>query len=155
MLTEKQQKALDKAKASKALTMGTSVFTTGTKFIITGYTYESVEDSDNFYPVFKTSLGDSATLSVASLLRAKAIKPYVDKKTGGTISVRTPEGSFHDELRAVLAQHRGKSADEILPILVEAFKDRLIRVRLREYVTVETPYGDRAKPLCHLEFVKD
>lgn len=150
MLNEAQ--ALEQAKNSKSLTMGTSAFTTGAQFTISGYSYEAVENSDNRYPAFVTSLG---SLSVQSLLRAKAVKPYVDKATGETIFARQPQGELHDLIRRILAENRGKTNDEVLPLLVEACKDKTFVVRLREYITIETQYGDRAVPMAHIDMVHD
>lgn len=144
-----KDKALEKAKNSKALTMGTSAFVTGAQFTITGYSYEAVEGSDAFYPAFQTPLG---TLSVQSLLRAKAVKPYTDKD-GNLVTTRQPQGTFHDLIRKVLGENRGKTADEVLPLLVKACEGKRFVVRQREYVTVETKFGDRAQPLCHIDIV--
>lgn len=146
-----KDKALENAKNSKSLTMGTSAFTTNAQFTVTDYCYESIENSDNLYPALKTSLG---TLSVNSLLRAKAVKPFTDK-AGNLVFSRQPEGTFHDLVRKVLSENRGKTNDEVLPLLVQACAGKQFVVRLREYVTVETKYGDRAQPLCHIDIVND
>lgn len=146
-----EAKALEKAKNSKSLTMGTSAFVTGAQFTITGYSYEPIEGSDDRYPAFTTSLG---TLSVNSLLRAKAIKPYTDKD-GKLVTTRQPTGTFHDFIREILAENRGKTNDEVLTILVDKCKGKSFVVREREYVTVESKYGDRAQPLCHIDIVNN
>lgn len=141
------------AKASKSLTMGTSAFVEGAKFTISGYDYVAIDENDsksNVYPAFITTIGN---LSVQSLLKAKPVKPYVDKKTGATVFAKKPEGTFHDLLRKVLAENRGKTNDEVLPKLVAACKDKEFVVRAREYVVRETTYGDRAVPLCHIDIV--
>lgn len=140
---------LQEAKASKSLTMGTSAFTTGAQFTVTGYKYEEI-DGGGCYPAFETSLG---SLSVQSLLRAKAVKPY--EKDGQTIFARQPTGTFHDLIRKVLGENRGKTNDEVLPLLVSACQGKTFVVRLREYVTVETKYGNRAQPLCHIDIVNN
>lgn len=144
---------LEAAKASKSLTMGTSPFVTGAKFSITGYAYQQIDENDpksRFYPVFETSLGH---LSVTSLLKAKPVKPFVDSQTGETIVAKLPTGTFTDMLRKLLAEHRGKTADEVLPLLVQACKKKKFVVRNREYVVQETAYGDRATPLLHVDIV--
>lgn len=146
-----KDKPLEKAKNSKSLTMGTSEFVTGAVFTVTGYDYAPVENSDVFFPAFTTSLG---ILSVQSLLRAKSVKPFTDKD-GNLVFSRQPEGTFHDLVRKVLAENRGKTNDEVLPLLVKACEGKKFVVRLREYVTVETKYGDRAQPLCHIDIVND
>ena len=146
---------LEAAKASKSLTMGTSPFIDGAQFTISGYTYEAIDENDpksNCFPVFQTSLG---TLSVQSLLKAKPVKPYVDKTTGETIFAKRPTGTFHDLLRKILGENRGKTNDQVLPLLVAACKDKKFVVRQREYVVRETNYGDRAVPLCHIDIVAE
>lgn len=144
--------SLQDTKSSKSLTMGTSPFVTNAKFKIIGFKYEMVENSkQNYYPVFDTTLG---TLAVQSLLRTKAVKPYVDKETGEQIMSRTPDGTLSHEIRAILAENRGKTNDEVLPILVDKLKDRECIVRLREYITIETQYGDRAVPLAHIDIAQ-
>lgn len=152
MATLEEAKAIEQAKTSKSLTMGTSAFTTGAKFKITGYEYAPVENSKVRFPAFQTTLG---ILSVNSLLRAISVKPYEDKETGERISTRQPSGTFHEELRRILGEHRGKTNDEVLPILVNTFKDRELVVRQREYVTTEGQYGDRPRPICHIDLVVD
>lgn len=152
-VAKQRNERLESAKASKSLTMGTSPFIDGAQFTITGYSYEAIDENDaksNFYAVFKTSLG---SLSVQSCLKAKPVKPYVDKKTGETVFAKRPTGTFHDLLRKVLADNRGKTADEVLPLLVETCKDKKFVVRSREYIVRETNYGDRAVPLCHIDIV--
>lgn len=144
---------LEAAKNSKSLTMGTSPFIDGAQFTVTGYAYEPLDGNDpksNFYAVFQTSLGP---LSVQSLLKAKPVKPYVDKKTGETVFAKRPTGTFHDMLREILAQHRGETADQVLPLLVKACEGKKFVVRQREYVVRESAYGDRAVPLCHIDIV--
>lgn len=140
--------ALEQAKNSKSLTLGNSPFRTGVVFTVSDFGYESVEGSNNFYPVFRTSLGN---LSVQSLLRAKAIKPI--EINGQTVTSRQPEGTFHDLIRKILSDNVGKTNDEVLKLLVDECKDKKFMVRNREYVTVETKYGDRAVPLCHIDIV--
>lgn len=144
---------LEAAKNSKSLTMGTSAFVEGAQFTISGYEYVPIDENDpktNFYPAFTTSLG---TLSVGSLLKAKPVKPYVDKETGETVFAKTPNGTLSQLLRKILGENRGKTADEVLPLLVAACKDKKFVVRQREYVVRETTYGDRAVPLAHIDIV--
>lgn len=145
------EEALNEVKASKSLTMGNSAFVTGAKFKILGFDYDKTDTIKRPYPVFVTNLGN---LSVQSLLRSIAVKPYVDKESGETITTRQPQGEFQDVLRAELTKHRGKTNEEVLPLLVEAFKDSELIVRKREYVATESAYGgDTARPLCHVDFV--
>lgn len=141
------------AKKSKSLTMGTSAFIEGAQFTISGYEYVPIDENDpqsNVYPAFTTSLG---TLAVTSLTKAKPIKPYVDKKTGETIFAKSPNGTLSQLLRKILGENRGKSNDEVLPLLVAACKDKRFVVRQREYVVRESTYGDRAFPLAHIDIV--
>ncbi|MCM1318013.1 MAG: hypothetical protein NC241_07560 [Bacteroides sp.] len=143
--------ALTPKQTAKALILGPSPFVTGAEFKITGTTSECIDESGIYYPVFVTTLG---SLSIPSCLRAIPIKPYED--TDGTfITTVQPRGTFHDKLRSVLAQHRGETTNVVLPFLVEAFKDDTIVVRLREYVTKLTKFGDKAVPLVHLDLKVD
>lgn len=140
---------IEAAKASKSLTMGTSSFVTGAEFTVSGFEYVAIDESDpksNRYPAFQTSLG---TLSVQSLLRAVPIKPI--EVDGKLVTAKRPEGTFHDLVRKVLADNRGKTNDEVLPLLVDACKDKVFVVRDREYITTNTKWGDRARPLCHID----
>lgn len=148
-----EKDSLQSAKDSKSLTMGTSSFVTGAEFTVTGYEYVAIDESDpksNRYPAFQTSLG---TLSVQSLLRAVPIKPIeIDDKL---VTAKRPEGTFHDFIREILANNRGKTNDEVLPLLVDACKNKTFVVRDREYVTTNTKWGDRARPLCHIDIKVD
>lgn len=146
-------KHLQDAKDSKSLTLGTSAFVEGAQFTISSYEYVPIDETKadtRFYPAFTTELG---TLSVTSLTKAKPVKPYVDKTTGETIFAKTPNGTLSVLIRKVLNENRGKSTDEVMPLLVAACKDKKFVVRQREYVVRETTYGDRAVPLAHIDIV--
>lgn len=145
MLTEA---ALEAAKQSTSLTNGVSPFVTNATFTVSDYTYDEINGAA--YPALVTSLGN---LSVSSLNRAKAVKPYTDAD-GNIVTTRQPVGTFHDLIRKVLGENRGKTAEEVLPLIVKACEGKTFKVRLREYVTVETKFGDRAQPLCHID-IKD
>lgn len=145
MLTEA---AIAAAKESKSLTNGVSAFITNATFTVSDYTYDDAEGTA--YPALVTSIGN---ISVGSLIRAKSVKPYKDKDDN-IITSRQPQGTFHDLIRKVCTENRGKTNDEVLPLIVKACEGLTFKVRLREYVTVETKYGDRAQPLCHID-IKD
>lgn len=154
-VAKKRDAKLESAKASKSLTMGTSPFIDGVQFTISDFGYEAIDENDansNFYAVFKTSLGP---LSVQSLIKAKPIKPYEDKNTGETVFAKRPEGILSNLLRKILGENRGKTADEVLPLLVAACKDKKFVVRKVEYIVHESAYGDRATPIRHIDIVNE
>lgn len=142
--------SLQKAKDSKSLSMGATQFATGTTFTISDYTYEPIDGSQNLYPAFVTSVGN---IAINTFLRPKPVKPYTDKN-GDIVTARRSEGTFIDLLRQLQVENRGKTNDELATIMVEAIKDKPLRVRLCEYITVETQFGPRTKPLLHVDIVE-
>lgn len=142
--------SLQKAKDSKSLSMGATQFATGTTFTISDYTYEPIDNSQNLYPAFVTSIGN---IAINTFLRPKPVKPYTDKD-GNVVTARRSEGTFIDLLRQLQVENRGKTNDELATIMVEAVKDRQLKVRLCEYITVETQFGPRTKPLLHVDIVE-
>ena len=144
---------LDRAKASKSLSNLSSNLTAGTRFKIEGYDYEAIDPTDEksaVYPVFKTSIG---TISVASLVRPIPVKPY-EGKDGEMVFAMKPDGELSDKIQTLISANRGKSNDQLLPLLVEALKDDEYVVTKLRFVTAETQYGTMPRSLPVIDRVR-
>lgn len=148
LTTFENVKASEKAAIDKLKSVGESIspFQDGKTFKVTDYSYKQVTDDGKVrqdaapLPVLKTSIGD---LYLSMVTRSKITADG---------EILTPNGTFNDFVRDIIASNSEKSNKEIMTLIVEGCKNKEIKVTREPYIGLSQRGTRFATSLVVLDF---